>query len=154
MNLTIEERLLLAQLLDARIEAMALSVCALSMRNKHPEAIAKAKEEIELLKSIRRKIVSEDSYICKFCGKDMQHSNGCAVRIVRIDGTDYARIPVGGAHDYHEHFRPDARCNDCGAKKGFYHHPHCDMERCPRCGGQILSCDCPISYPKEVKHHD
>lgn len=88
---------------------------------------------------------------CKFCGKDMLRSNGCTSKVLRINGTDYARIPVGGAHDYHEHFRPDARCHDCGAKKGFYHHPGCDMERCPRCGGQIISCDCAVSYPMEVK---
>jgi hypothetical protein len=33
-------------------------------------------------------------------------------------------------------------CHDCNAKPGQYHHPGCDVERCPRCGGQMISCFC------------
>ena len=36
----------------------------------------------------------------------------------------------------------DKPCHDCGAIKGQYHSLLCDMERCPKCGGQEMSCDC------------
>ena len=33
----------------------------------------------------------------------------------------------------------------CRARPGHYHHVGCDAERCPVCGGQLISCDCDIS---------
>lgn len=33
-------------------------------------------------------------------------------------------------------------CHDCGAVEGQYHQFGCDMERCPFCGRQLISCDC------------
>lgn len=33
-------------------------------------------------------------------------------------------------------------CHDCGVIHGNYHHPGCDMEICPRCEGQLISCGC------------
>lgn len=33
-------------------------------------------------------------------------------------------------------------CPDCGAVPGAFHVPGCDVEHCPRCGGQSIGCDC------------
>lgn len=36
----------------------------------------------------------------------------------------------------------EMKCGDCGAAAGEYHFAGCDMERCPKCGRQLISCDC------------
>ena len=40
-------------------------------------------------------------------------------------------------------------CHDCGAEVGEYHLENCDTERCPKCGGQLLSCDCFVGYDED-----
>lgn len=34
-----------------------------------------------------------------------------------------------------------ANCHDCEAKPGDLHVPGCDVERCPLCGFQLISCE-------------
>lgn len=36
----------------------------------------------------------------------------------------------------------EARCGDCGCHIGEQHTMGCDIERCPNCGLQLISCDC------------
>jgi hypothetical protein len=37
-----------------------------------------------------------------------------------------------------------APCHDCGVTKGHLHIPCCDVEECPNCHTQLLSCDCDL----------
>ncbi|MEQ8839417.1 MAG: hypothetical protein RIB98_00390 [Acidimicrobiales bacterium] len=40
----------------------------------------------------------------------------------------------------------DGCCGDCSAVPGQLHVWGCDIERCPECGGQMLSCDCDAEW--------
>ena len=33
---------------------------------------------------------------------------------------------------------PNERCMDCGVMPGGFHHPGCDCETCPICGGRVM----------------
>jgi len=76
---------------------------------------------------------------CNFCGCEMSSDlvvscNGNAL-VTFPDGTSMPAIP-------YEPTDPDQRCHDCNVKIYGYHHLGCDMERCPKCGGQLISCGC------------
>lgn len=74
---------------------------------------------------------------CSFCGQEMTTSDTCPANSVILfpDG----KMLRSSKEHFHE---PDGRCHDCGIKHGGWHHPGCDVERCPRCGGQIITCGC------------
>lgn len=74
--------------------------------------------------------------MCNACRQEMKYGVGCTLKtLILKDGNIYSRST--------EHFNePDGFCHDCKAPHGEYHHLGCDVERCPRCGGQLISCDC------------
>jgi len=83
--------------------------------------------------------------ICKYCGLDMLVALSCIRVPIIFGGTVYEPSRY--------HFAEESgRCHDCGIAHGNYHHPGCDVERCPVCGGQLISCCCEESF--EVKDPD
>ena len=68
---------------------------------------------------------------CIDCKLEMTTAAGCTLAEVKIHGTPYARDRS-----------TDPRCGDCGARSGEFHHLGCDLEDCPRCRRQLISCGC------------
>jgi hypothetical protein len=58
----------------------------------------------------------------------------------KIAGQEYQRVPYGLERgDWGADAHP---CGDCKVVMGEYHVPSCDVEQCPLCGNQALTCDC------------
>ena len=85
---------------------------------------------------------------CKCCKMEMLTAKGCSYTHVKTsDGKYYKRERVGDEG----WFSKGERCGDCGALYGYLHHPGCDIERCPVCGMQLISCDCEIKIFAIIK---
>ena len=57
-----------------------------------------------------------------------------------LNGKTYSRIRYG---DERDDWGSDKNpCHDCKVVKGELHVPSCDVEECPVCHEQLLSCDC------------
>jgi hypothetical protein len=82
---------------------------------------------------------------CDWCRQEMLDVNSCTIEFVHFpDGQPMPSI-VYYARD---------NCHDCNVKPGGYHHPGCDMEICPKCGGQLISCGCPDDDEDENEEMD
>ena len=57
-----------------------------------------------------------------------------------LNDKSVSRVRYGNEQsDWHAESVP---CHDCRVLKGEFHVPSCDVEECPACGGQLISCDC------------
>ena len=59
-----------------------------------------------------------------------------------LNGKAIARVRYGNEND--DWHADNVPCHDCGVLKGEFHVASCDVEECPVCGDQLISCDCPF----------
>lgn len=74
---------------------------------------------------------------CEFCGLDMvdEKTMTCIVNEITLnDDMVYKRDST--------YYDDGDRCHDCNIvnEKGNFHHKNCDVEKCPKCGEQLLGC--------------
>lgn len=97
--------------------------------------------------------------VCPDCHEPMLTVSGCAFPYIEIPRPHSnkpimrERIRYGAEDDRglsaevfamvkRQLAEPGHQCGDCGARPGSYHHYGCDIERCPNCLSQLISCDC------------
>ena len=87
--------------------------------------------------------------MCIGCGKQLvPGEEGCSVTDTVLNGRELTRIRLGSeSAEWWLGRAPETRCHDCVVRTGQFHHVGCDMEECPACGGQMLSCDCVAVTP-------
>lgn len=85
--------------------------------------------------------------VCFDCKKQMKSNlcDSCTFENIMIDDQIFKRDT--------EYYDNGERCHDCNIlnKRGNIHHYGCDVERCPKCNGQLLSCDCNTGDIEPVK---
>lgn len=80
---------------------------------------------------------------CFRCKKEMSSAS-----VATCEGYDSIKYPDGEVlepvpYDPRRLHLPNwYRCPDCNIVPGGRHHANCDQEQCPRCEGQLISCDC------------
>lgn len=75
---------------------------------------------------------------CSWCNHEMMDENTISCvsnEVVDFNDVILPSIPFCGDE-------LESRCHDCNVKDGGFHHPGCDSECCPKCGGQLISCGC------------
>jgi hypothetical protein len=73
--------------------------------------------------------------ICKWCEMEMNDDKTKSCLNFSMEDENckkYNPVPYDG--------KRGKRCPDCYVKQGGIHHPGCDIEKCPICNLQMISC--------------
>ena len=77
--------------------------------------------------------------ICVDCGREMLEAAGCTLEALSLDEVPYRRRRWGHEHRWP---RTRGRCGDCNVLPDQLHHLGCNIEECPVCNHQLITCGC------------
>lgn len=93
---------------------------------------------------------TETKYATCSCGVEMKPDNaGCRDTHLVLNGK--GKKGAGGKRYARIRHNERECCGDCNATYGRVHHFGCDLEQCPKCGGQLLGCDCNWTHSCRLK---
>ena len=81
--------------------------------------------------------------ICELCEREML-DDGVSCIITPVPTGSGVFHPITFGSERVRGWKAE-RCGDCGVRPAGFHHRGCDMEECPRCRGQLISCGCDVS---------
>lgn len=81
--------------------------------------------------------------LCIYCGEDKSAAATCVE--VRVETAGDSLAPVSYGAEEQDWAGSGRRCHDCHVQPGGFHHPGCDVEQCPVCGGQAFWCECVLA---------
>jgi len=64
------------------------------------------------------------------------------IKNFKIAGREFERVACGFERGDFAEFAIDTECSNCGVPTGWLHLLSCDLEQCPKCEQQALSCSC------------
>jgi hypothetical protein len=79
--------------------------------------------------------------VCPLCTREMRDSVSCTIDPFIIGTKLYEPLPWGRERRFGRP-RPNFACPDCATPPGGIHHHGCDVEQCPVCHGQAITCSC------------
>jgi hypothetical protein len=88
--------------------------------------------------------------VCRWCEQEMTAASSCTIAAFHLDGRAVSMVAFGSEPGWRT---LRLRCGDCGVARGGHHHPGCDVQRCPVCRGQMLTCGCRFD-DDDIPDHD